>query len=159
MSREHLLERVQRVPVERERAFGFFADAHNLESITPPWLNFRVLTPAPIEMREGTLIEYRLTLHRIPVRWRTEISEWSPPRCFVDRQLSGPYALWHHTHTFEPDGDGTLIGDRVRYRIGFGPLGELARRLLVERDLERIFDYRREAITRLVGGRRRVPSA
>ena len=96
----HLLEREQHVPAPPEEVFAFFADALNLETITPPWLNFRVLTPAPIEMRPGALIEYRLALHRLPVRWLTRIEEWTPGRGFVDAQVRGPYRLWHHTHTF-----------------------------------------------------------
>ncbi|MGE5408858.1 MAG: SRPBCC family protein [Syntrophothermus sp.] len=152
MSAVHVLERSQRVGLPRERAFEFFADAHNLERITPPWLAFSVLTPAPIEMREGALIEYRLRLHGAPVHWRTRIDVWEPPLRFVDRQLSGPYALWEHTHLFEPAGEGaTTIRDVVRYSLPLGPLGELARRLLVKRDVERIFDYRREAVRDLMG--------
>jgi ligand-binding SRPBCC domain-containing protein len=148
---EHVLERTQRIERPLHRAFEFFADAGNLEAITPPWLGFRIVTPRPIDMGPGTLIEYRLKLHRIPVRWRTRIESWEPPHRFVDAQLSGPYALWHHTHTFEADGDqATLMRDRVRYRIGFGPLGDLALALFVRRDLERIFDFRREAIAGLI---------
>jgi ligand-binding SRPBCC domain-containing protein len=150
MSGERVLERTQSVALPLDRTFALFADAANLEAITPPWLRFRVVTAPPIEMRAGTLIAYRLSLHGVPVRWRTRIEDWEPPIRFVDVQISGPYALWHHTHEFEPRADGTLIRDRVRYRIGFGPLGEGARRLFVRRDLERIFDYRRAAIERLV---------
>jgi hypothetical protein len=149
-SPEQILERTQRVELPLERTFALFADAGNLEAITPPWLRFRIVSPRPIEMAPGTLIEYRLALHRIPVRWETRIEAWEPPLRFVDAQLSGPYELWHHTHTFEADAEATVIRDRVRYRIGFGPLGALALRLFVRRDLERIFDYRRDAIERLV---------
>ncbi|HWT91201.1 MAG TPA: SRPBCC family protein [Solirubrobacterales bacterium] len=149
MARVHLLERRQRVELPIERAFGFYGDARNLERITPPWLGFEVTTPGPIEMGEGTLIEYRLRLHRLPIRWRTRIEAWEPPHRFVDAQVKGPYALWEHTHTFEEDGpEATIIEDRVRYSIPFGPLGEIADRLLVRRDLKRIFDYRREAVAR-----------
>ncbi len=149
--REELLEREQVVAVPLERAFAFYADARNLERITPAWLRFRVTTPEPIEMREGALLSYRLVLHRIPVRWRTRIETWEPPDRFVDRQLKGPYALWHHTHELEARGEReTVVRDRVRYRIGFGPLGTLANALLVRRDLERIFDYRAEATERLM---------
>jgi ligand-binding SRPBCC domain-containing protein len=155
---ERVLERTQRVELGRERTFELFADAFNLETLTPPLLRFRVVTPAPIELRAGTLIEYRLRLHGVPVRWLTRIEVWEPPRRFVDGQVRGPYELWHHTHEFEPDGDGTLIRDRVRYRIGFGPLGELAQRAFVGRDLERILDYRREAIGRLITASSRNPS-
>ena len=143
----HVLERRQRVPVPAERAFAFFSDARNLEAITPPWLRFGVLTPGAIEMRPDALIEYRLRLHGIPLSWLTRIEVWEPPHRFVDVQLNGPYALWEHTHTFAPDGaDAVVISDRVRYALPLGRLGELARRLFVRRDLDRIFDHRMRAI-------------
>jgi len=143
----HVLERRQRVPVPAERAFAFFSDARTLEAITPPWLRFRVLTPGAIEMRPDALIEYRLRLHGIPLSWLTRIEVWEPPHRFVDVQLNGPYALWEHTHTFAPDGaDAVVISDRVRYALPLGRLGELARRLFVRRDLDRIFDHRMRAI-------------
>jgi ligand-binding SRPBCC domain-containing protein len=152
MSTIRLLERKQRVELPLAEAFEFYGDARNLEAITPPFLGFRVTTPAPIEMREGALIEYRLRLHGLPIRWRTRIDRWEPPHRFVDVQVSGPYALWHHTHSFEPDGDDAVwIGDRVRYAIPFGPLGTLAGALLVNRDVERIFDFRRDAVARQLG--------
>jgi len=150
VSAEEVLEGTQRIQLSVERTFELFCDAFNLERITPPWLSFRVVTPRPIEMREGTLLEYRLRLHGVPVRWKTRISVWDPPHRFVDEQISGPYALWHHTHEFESDGDATVVRDRVRYRIGFGPLGAAALRLFVRRDVERIFDYRREAMLALI---------
>jgi ligand-binding SRPBCC domain-containing protein len=151
MARIHVLERQQRIERPLEEVFPFYADAANLEQITPPWLGFEVATATPTEMRVGALIEYRLRLHAIPVRWRTRIEEWQPPRRFVDAQLSGPYSLWHHTHTFRPDGpDATILTDRVRYAIPFGPAGELARAFFVARDLERIFDYRRDAVATLL---------
>jgi ligand-binding SRPBCC domain-containing protein len=150
--RIHVLERQQRIDRPLDEVFPFYADAANLERITPPWLGFEVTTPKPIEMGVGTLIDYRLKLHGIPVRWRTRIEEWRPPHRFVDAQLSGPYALWHHTHTFVADGpDATILGDRVRYAIPFGAAGELARALLVDRDLVRIFNYRRDAVAEHLG--------
>jgi ligand-binding SRPBCC domain-containing protein len=143
----HILERRQRLAVPLEHAFELYSEARNLERITPPWLGFRVSTPAPIEMREGTLIEYRLKLHGLPVRWRTRIATWEPPLRFVDVQLRGPYALWEHTHTFERDGEqAVVIGDRVRYALPLGPLGEIAHAAFVARDLRRIFDYRASAV-------------
>lgn len=152
MSRTHTLERTQRVELPIDEVFAFYGDALNLERITPPWLGFEVTTPGPIEMGVGTLIEYRLRLHRVPVRWRTRIESWEPPERFVDVQVRGPYSLWEHTHTFEEDGPGaTVIRDRVRYSIPFGPVGELADRLLVRRDLKQIFDYRRDAVARELG--------
>ena len=99
-------------------------------------------------MRRGTLIDYRLKLHGIPLDWHTEIALWDPPDRFVDVQLSGPYKLWHHTHTFEPDGEGTVMRDVVRFALPFGPLGEIARRVLVQRDLDRIFDFRVDEVAR-----------
>jgi ligand-binding SRPBCC domain-containing protein len=142
-----ILERSQRLELPVEDAFAFYADARNLEAITPPWLGFRVTTPGEIEMRAGTLIDYRLKLHGIPVRWRTRIEVWTPPDRFIDAQIRGPYSVWEHTHTFEPDGPGAVvIADRVRYALPLGPLGALAHAAFVRRDLERIFDYRREAV-------------
>jgi ligand-binding SRPBCC domain-containing protein len=146
----HVLQRTQRLPGAPEAVFPFFADALNLERITPAWLGFRVLTPGPIEMTRGTLIEYRLKLHGVPIRWLTRNETWEPPVRFVDVQVRGPYRLWHHTHSFEPDGDGTLMRDSVRYALPFGPLGELARRAFVARDLRRIFDFRHEVVGRLL---------
>jgi hypothetical protein len=145
----HILAREQHLAMPPDGVFPFFGDALNLEAITPPWLGFRVVTPEPIAMAPGALIEYRLRLHGVPIRWRTTIAVWDPPRRFVDVQLSGPYRMWHHTHEFlpAPDGSGgTLMRDTVRYALPFGPLGEIAHRLLVRRDLERIFDHRRRAV-------------
>jgi ligand-binding SRPBCC domain-containing protein len=146
----HVLEQSQRLPAAPEAVFPFFADALNLERITPDWLGFRVLTPGPIAMERGTLIEYRLKLHGVPIRWLTRIEAWQPPHRFVDVQVRGPYKAWHHTHSFEPDGDGTLMGDTVRYAMPFGPLGELARRAFVARDLARIFEFRQAAVWALL---------
>lgn len=149
--RERVLRREQVLDVALERAFGFFSRAENLEAITPPLLRFRITTPEPIEMRVGTLIRYRLRLRGAPVSWLTRIEEWDPPRGFVDRQLRGPYALWHHTHSFEAiDDNRTLMIDLVRYGQRLGPLGTLAEHLLVRRDIEGIFDFRRDAIPELL---------
>jgi ligand-binding SRPBCC domain-containing protein len=142
----HVLERTQVLPGSPGDVFGFFADARNLEAITPPLLRFEVVTPEPIEMRVGTLIQYRLRLHGVRISWLTSIQAWEPPHRFVDVQVRGPYALWHHTHAFEEHPGGTLMRDTVRYAIGFGLLGELARRAVVRRDLDAIFDFRRTAI-------------
>jgi ligand-binding SRPBCC domain-containing protein len=149
--RIHVLHREQLLPGSPDEVFPFFADARNLEAITPPLLRFRVVTPEPLQMRIGTFIRYRLRLHGVPVRWDTTIQEWSPPHRFVDVQVRGPYALWHHTHDFEAVGDGaTLMRDTVRYAIGFGPLGAAAHRLVVRRDLEAIFDYRAATVPDLL---------
>jgi len=152
----HTLQREQLLPGSPADVFAFFADAHNLEVITPPLLRFRVLSVEPIEMRAGTLIDYRLRVRGVPVRWTTRIAVWDPPRRFVDEQLRGPYALWHHTHTFEDDGNGaTLMRDVVRYAVGFGAFGVLASNLVVRRDLVAIFDYRAQRIVALLAQRER----
>jgi ligand-binding SRPBCC domain-containing protein len=149
----HVLRQEQVLPGTPDEVFPFFADAGNLEAITPDWLGFRIVTPRPIEMRVGTLIEYRLRLHGLPISWLTRIEEWEPGVRFVDAQLTGPYRLWHHTHEFAPDGDrGTRMCDTVRYALPFGPLGEIARRAFVARDLERIFAFRRDAVARGISG-------
>jgi len=148
------IERSQLVAIPIEDAFAFFADAYNLEALTPPWLRFRILTPRPIPMERGATIEYVLTTHRLPVRWRTEIIEWRPGRQFVDKQVEGPFRLWEHAHAFEERHDGTVIRDTVLYRMPYGALGAITHRILIARDLERIFDYRRDAVDRLLGGRR-----
>ena len=146
----HELERSQRVEIPVEEAFAFYGDTLNLEPMTPPWLHFKVTTPGAVRMQPGALLDYRLKLHRVPIRWTTRIETWDPPEGFVDIQLKGPYKLWEHTHVFERDGEETVIHDRVRYALPLGPLGALAHRLFVRRDLERIFDYRAEAFSRLV---------
>ena len=151
MMRIQTLVREQRLPAAPEEVFPFFADAANLEAITPPWLQFRIVTPRPIDMAVGALIDYRLRLHGVPVRWRTRIEEWVPGVRFVDRQLSGPYALWHHTHEFEPVTEGTLMRDTVRYALPLGPLGALAHLAIVRRDLARIFAFRHEAVAAAFG--------
>lgn len=147
---EHVLRREQLLPGAPSDVFEFYADAGNLERITPAWLGFRVVTAQPIEMRPGALIEYRLTLHRVPVRWLTRIEEWEPGERFVDVQVEGPYRLWHHTHTFEARNGGTIVRDEVRYALPLGPLGELAHRLFVRRDLERIFDFRHASVSKVM---------
>ena len=147
----HTLQREQRLDGTPDEVFPFFADAANLEAITPRWLGFEVVTPRPIEMREGTLIEYRLRLHGLPVSWLTRIEEWVPDERFVDMQLTGPYRLWHHTHEFRPHPEGgTLMTDTVRYALPLGPLGALAHRVLVRRDLERIFAFRARSVPALL---------
>jgi len=136
------------LPRAREEIFPFFAEARNLERLTPAFLKFEVLTPAPIVMRTGLLIDYRLKVHGLPIRWRTEILDWDPPYRFVDTQLRGPYRLWHHTHTFEERDGGTLCRDEVRYM----PLGgALINWLFVRRDVEQIFEFRRKTLLELFG--------
>jgi len=138
----HVLEREQLVRAPAERVFEFFSNAENLEAITPGFLGFRILTPTPIEMRKDAIIEYRLRLAGVPIRWRTRISSWEPGRGFVDEQERGPYALWEHTHRFLETDHGVLVSDRVRYALPFGPLGRLAHALWVHDALARIFDHR-----------------
>ncbi len=156
---ELLLERQQVVPCGKEEAFGFFSDAYNLELITPPFLRFKILDVRPAQLCRDALIDYRLVLHGFPIRWRTRIESWEPPHAFVDVQLKGPYALWHHTHTFESVDDGTLIRDRIRYRLPLGTLGRIVAGRLVEHDLRRIFDYRRDATARILGESPKSPDA
>lgn len=150
----HVLRREQRLDAPPSVVFPFFADPRNLEAITPPLLRFRLLTPEPVAMGVGTFLQYALRLHGVPVRWDTLIQEWEPPVRFVDVQVRGPYRLWHHTHELVTldGGAATLMRDTVRYALPFGALGEVARRAVVRRDLEAIFDFRRERVPALVGG-------
>jgi ligand-binding SRPBCC domain-containing protein len=146
--KEYSLQTELWLPRPRDEVFPFFAEARNLEATTPAWLRFEVLTPAPIAMRAGTLIDYRIRVHGIAIRWRTEIAEWQPPHRFVDVQLRGPYALWHQTHTFEERDGGTLCGDHVRYRPRGGVFMQW---LFVRRDVEHIFVHRQQRLKELFG--------
>jgi len=132
----------QRVPVSREVAFAFFSTPTNLEAITPPWLRFRIVHQSTPELREGTELIYRLRIHGLPVAWRSRIDEWRPNERFVDVQLSGPYALWRHTHSFHDCGADTLIRDHVLYRLPLGRLGRWLGGRFVASDVKRIFAYR-----------------
>ena len=136
------------LPRQPADIFGFYADAFNLERLTPLWLRFEVVTAAPITMRAGIEIDYRLRLHGWSLKWRSRITDWDPPHRFVDEQIRGPYRTWVHEHTFTPQADGTLVRDYVQYdMIG----GWLADRLLVRRDLKRIFAYRQERLAEIFG--------
>lgn len=146
----HVVGYEQVLPRPLDEVFEFFAAADNLERITPPELQFRILTPLPVSMRTGTLIEYRLGLFGVPFRWRTRINEWNPPHSFVDEQLSGPYREWVHTHLFATVPGGTLVRDEVRYRLPLFPIGEVARPV-VRLQIERIFRYRRRRLEALLG--------
>jgi ligand-binding SRPBCC domain-containing protein len=143
------------LPVPVDRAFAFFADAWNLERITPPWLEFRIRTRPPIDLREGTLLDYRIALHGVPLPWRTRIDVWEPGVRFVDRQVIGPYHWWRHEHRFEAAAGGTRIIDHVEYlpRVAW-----LSRRW-VRRDVERIFAFRRTALLRELAGQRAAGQA
>lgn len=133
----------QTLPRPLDEVFSFFAQATNLEAITPPFLGFQIVTPLPIKMEVGTLIDYRLKIHGIPIRWRTRINVWQPPYRFEDEQLHGPYRQWIHEHTFEEISGGTLCHDRVRYAV-LG--GNLINRFFVRPDIETIFNHRRRCL-------------
>lgn len=169
------VEQTVRAPIER--VFAFFSDAGNLESITPPIVGFRILTPQPIAMKAGALIDYSIRLHGLPIRWRTRINAWEPPAPlgagtgglgdgmargrFVDEQLSGPYRVWIHEHVFEACGPGnawTFVRDHVRYGVPGGPgLERLVERAFIRPRLEQIFHYRKRAIERRLGSRAHSP--
>lgn len=140
------------VPRPPEVVFPFFADAQNLGELTPSWLSFEILSPLPITMRQGARIDYRIALHGVPLRWRTEIARWEPPYAFADHQLRGPYSVWRHTHTFTPCDGGTVLGDEVVMRPKGGPLAPLLMAAFVQRDVERIFRFRATAMAARFGG-------
>ena len=142
------LKSEQPITREPEELFPFFADAGNLEQLTPPWLHFRILSPQ-VEMRAGARIDYRLGVHSIPLKWQSEITVWEPPFRFVDVQTRGPYRAWIHEHTFESCDEGTLVRDRVQYAVTGGAL---LRNLLVAPDLEKIFNFRRVRLESIFGG-------
>jgi ligand-binding SRPBCC domain-containing protein len=143
---EHILQRKQIIERPREEVFEFFADAGNLERITPPELNFHIVTPQPIDIGKGALIDYRLKLRGIPITWKTEITQWNPPFDFVDTALKSPYKQWIHLHTFEEgERGGTIMQDVVRYRLPLEPLGDLAH-WYVKKELNYIFDFRKTAV-------------
>jgi len=142
----HVLERDIWIAKPLDAIFAFFSDAHNLNEITPPWLNFEILTPAPIHMAVGTIIDYQLRLRGKKIRWQTEIAHWEPPHKFVDAQRHGPYRLWIHEHVFVGQNDGTQIHDRVRYAVPGGVVEPLVHRLFVARELTAIFEYREDKL-------------
>lgn len=143
----------QYIPLKRQQIFPFFADAKNLEEITPELLKFHVEKISTAEIQEGTLIDYRLKIHGVPVSWRTEIRQWKPNEMFVDQQLKGPYSVWHHTHQFEDLGPGTLMTDTVRYKLPLGILGWLAAGKMVQNDVQNIFSYRRKKTSQIMTDR------
>lgn len=146
------IERETFVSRPRPEVFELFADAGNLEELTPPWLSFEIVTPRPIEMAVGRFIDYRLKVRGVPVRWRSVISVWEPPVRFVDEQVRGPYRKWHHEHLFEERDGGTAVVDRVDYAVPGGPgLERLVHRWAVGPDVRKIFDYRRERLEAIFG--------
>jgi hypothetical protein len=146
---EYVLEAEQWVPRPLEELFPFFAKAENLETLTPKFLGFRVLKMSTPAIEKGTLIDYRIKVHGVPMGWTTLIEEWTPGKSFVDTQLKGPYSFWHHTHSFESKDGGTMLRDRVRFRLPLGFLGDFFGGWLVRRDVTEIFAYRRATIERL----------
>jgi ligand-binding SRPBCC domain-containing protein len=140
------LERDLWVPRPLGEVFAFFSNAANLEAITPPWLHFQILDPALV-IRTGALIDYRLKLHGIPLRWQSEITRWDPPHSFVDEQRKGPYRRWVHTHTFSEERGGTRVGDSVEFEVPFAWLvGGF-----VKRDVNRIFAFRQQELSKRFG--------
>jgi len=137
-------------PLPVAEVFAFFEDPRNLARITPPWLNFRILNPESIRMRAGAEIDYVIGWLGLPMKWKTLIVTYDPPRLFIDEQARGPYALWHHEHTFEPTAGGVAIRDRVDYRLPLGVLGRVAHAVMVKRQLLGIFRYRQTAIARIL---------
>ena len=151
---DRLFEQRQWVPERLKKVFGFFSDERNLEAITPEWLHFEVEGKSTPALEEGTEIDYRLRIHGVPARWRSRISLWEPDRRFRDVQLKGPYARWEHTHGFAEMGEGTLLKDRVIYRLPASSLGGVLFHPLIRKDIGRIFGHRRKVIAeRFKGGR------
>jgi ligand-binding SRPBCC domain-containing protein len=140
----------QTIAVPREKVFAFFSEPGNLEAITPPWLQFRIVGRTTEEVREGSELTYKLRLRGLPLTWVSRISEWVPGERFVDEQIRGPYAMWHHTHTFEDADGGTRIGDRVLYRLPLAPLSHWVAGWFVDADVRKIFEYRRQRIELLL---------
>ena len=138
------------IPRPLAEVFPFFADAGNLELFTPPWMRFHIVTPRPIAMRVGALIDYRLRVRGLPLRWQSEITAWEPPHRFADVQRRGPYRLWHHEHRFEPRNGGTLCIDHVRYAV---PFDFIAQRFIVGPDIARIFAFREEKLRTTFSGK------
>ncbi|HEV2037635.1 MAG TPA: DUF1731 domain-containing protein, partial [Candidatus Eremiobacteraceae bacterium] len=142
-------ETSEKIAADPLEVFNFFSSAANVEALAPPALNVRILTPPPIDMRRGATIEYRLNVHRLPVRWKTLIAKWEPGVRFVDYQIAGPYLLWRHQHDFEPSADGVVVRDTIDYALPIAPLSNLALPMVRE-DMRRIFDYRRTRFNQLL---------
>lgn len=151
---EHLYKTSQWIPRPRSEVFNFFSSETNLERITPHWLSFKVLGKSTPQIQQGTLIDYRLKLYGLPIRWRTEIEVWEPGVKFVDRQLWGPYSLWHHTHEFTDEAGGTRMNDTVRYKLPLGAFGNFVAGWSVHRQVRDIFEYRSRTIVELFSANR-----
>ena len=145
----YALQRQQLIKRPLHEVFDFFSKPDNLGRLTPRSMGFQMLTPAPIEMRDGAVIDYAIRLYGQDLRWTTLITLFDRPHKFVDVQLKGPYSFWHHTHTFTATEEGTIIADEVRYTMPFGILGRIAQYLVVRHQLERIFTFRQEQILAL----------
>ena len=139
----------------RAKVFEFFSNPDNLDRLTPAWLSFEILTPTTSQIKQGALLDYRLRIRGMPIRWQSEIAVWEPPYRFVDRQTKGPYSLWIHEHTFEERDNGTLVGDNVEYAV---PGGRIVQKFLVAPDIERIFDYRHKILDELFNSAKLAPS-
>lgn len=144
----HTLKRETFIAASIDAVFDFFSRAENLDRITPPWLHFKIRTMIPIQMKKGTFIDYSLRLHGIPVQWRSQITEWDPPRLFVDTQIKGPYTIWIHKHLFHVSDGGTVMRDIVEYVLP-GQILEPLIHFFVCRDLGRIFDYREKSLVNI----------
>ena len=151
MAKERFLDTSIWLPRPLAEVFDFFSNAENLERLTPPFLKFRIATPVPIEMAEGIFIDYRLRVHGIPMKWQSRIASWEPPFRFVDEQIKGPYASWHHEHLFAEENGGTRVRDRITYRVPGWILEPLIFRFFVGPDVERIFAYRQTVLAELFG--------
>lgn len=145
----HSFSAYQWVEKDKDSVFSFFSKAENLEVITPPWLNFKIVKKSDAEVNEGTLIDYRLRIKGVPASWKTLISQWSPPHAFIDSQLKGPYTKWHHTHRFTSIQNGTLMTDEVIYKVPMGPIGHIVREIMIAKDVAMIFEYRNKIIKEL----------
>lgn len=150
-ARDRILEVQQRIPRPIDEVFPFFCDEKNLEQLTPPNLNFKVLKKDTPTVRAGTIIDYRLSLYGIPFGWRTLIESWEPGKSFVDTQLKGPYKKWHHTHTFITSNGGTLMTDRIVYCLPMGALGDLVAGNFVDKEVKGIFEFRKKEVERIFG--------
>lgn len=150
MSKFSRLERTQIIPRPRDEVYAFFSRPENLEQITPPFLRFKILTPRPVPMHEGALIDYELRLFGMPIEWQAQIERYEPKDRFVDVQRKGPYAHWYHLHEFSDAPGGTEMRDVVDYALPFGPIGKTVETAFVRRTLNRIFDFRYEAIAGLL---------